>query len=76
MQGNEGGHTRIYDFSTILDRQETMTPTKGIIVTRALDLGEPDVLKTITDRITREVPSIVRVCMDLTPKPCGTIEWE
>ena len=41
--------TRIYDFSTILDRQETMTPTKGIIVTRALDLGEPDVLKTITD---------------------------
>lgn len=49
VQGNEGGHTRIYDFSTILDRQETMTPTKGIIVTRALDLGEPDVLKTITD---------------------------
>ena len=34
------------------------------------------VLKTITDRITSEVPSIVRVCMDLTPKPCGTIEWE
>ncbi len=34
------------------------------------------VLKTITDRITKEVPSIVRVCMDLTPKPCGTIEWE
>ena len=34
------------------------------------------VLKTITDRITTEVPAIVRVCMDLTPKPCGTIEWE
>ena len=34
------------------------------------------VLKNITDRITREVPAIVRVCMDLTPKPCGTIEWE
>ena len=34
------------------------------------------VLKAITDRITREVPAIVRVCIDLTPKPCGTIEWE
>lgn len=41
--------TRIYDFATILDRQETMTPTKGVIITRELDLGEPDVFKTITD---------------------------
>jgi GMP synthase (glutamine-hydrolysing) len=37
---------------------------------------EWSVLKTVTDRITAEVPAIVRVCMDLTPKPCGTIEWE
>jgi len=34
------------------------------------------VLKKIVDRITSEVPGIVRVCMDLTPKPIGTIEWE
>ena len=34
------------------------------------------VLKHITDRITSEVPDIVRVCVDITPKPCGTIEWE
>ena len=33
-------------------------------------------LKKITDRITTEIPEIVRVCIDLTPKPCGTIEWE
>lgn len=34
------------------------------------------VLKGIVDRITKEVPEIVRVCIDITPKPCGTIEWE
>ena len=35
-----------------------------------------DVLKKITTRILAEVPGVNRVCMDLTPKPCGTIEWE
>ena len=35
-----------------------------------------DVLKKITDRITDEVDGINRVLYDLTPKPCGTIEWE
>ena len=30
----------------------------------------------ITERILNEVPGICRVCYDLTPKPCGTIEWE
>ena len=34
------------------------------------------VLHHITDRITREVPGINRVVLDLTPKPIGTIEWE
>ena len=34
------------------------------------------VLHHITDRITHEVPGINRVCLDLTPKPIGTIEWE
>lgn len=33
-------------------------------------------LEHITDRITREVPGVNRVLYDLTPKPCGTIEWE
>lgn len=34
------------------------------------------VLKKITERILAEVPGVCRVCYDLTPKPCGTIEWE
>ena len=31
-------------------------------------------LQHITDRITKEVPGVNRVCFDLTPKPTGTIE--
>jgi GMP synthase (glutamine-hydrolysing) len=33
-------------------------------------------LQHITKRITTEVPGVNRVLYDLTPKPCGTIEWE
>ena len=33
-------------------------------------------LQHITERITKEVPGVNRVCFDLTPKPTGTIEWE
>ena len=33
-------------------------------------------LQHITQRITTEVPGVNRVLYDLTPKPCGTIEWE
>lgn len=35
-----------------------------------------EILKKITDRITAEVENVNRVLYDLTPKPCGTIEWE
>lgn len=33
-------------------------------------------LQHITERITNEVAGVNRVLYDLTPKPCGTIEWE
>ena len=33
-------------------------------------------LQHITERITKEVAGVNRVCFDLTPKPTGTIEWE
>lgn len=49
--------TRIYDLSTILDEVESKIPAKGIIATRPFDLGEPDILKTITDiRIRGQFP--------------------
>lgn len=35
-----------------------------------------DILQKITDRILAEVPNVNRVCYDLSPKPCATIEWE
>ncbi|MCI8335636.1 MAG: glutamine-hydrolyzing GMP synthase [Peptococcaceae bacterium] len=34
------------------------------------------VLQKITKRILEEVPNVNRVCYDLSPKPCATIEWE
>ena len=34
-----------------------------------------ELLEHITARITAEVPGVNRVLYDLTPKPCGTIEW-
>ncbi len=35
-----------------------------------------ELLAKITARITTEVENVNRVLYDLTPKPCGTIEWE
>ena len=35
-----------------------------------------ELLEHITDRITKKVEGVNRVLYDLTPKPCGTIEWE
>lgn len=35
-----------------------------------------ELLEHITERITAEVPGVNRVLYDLTPKPCGTIEFE
>ena len=34
------------------------------------------ILMKITDRILKEVKNVNRVCYDMSPKPCATIEWE
>lgn len=34
------------------------------------------ILQKITNRILNEVKNVNRVCYDLSPKPCATIEWE
>lgn len=45
-------------------------------MTATIEQIEWPVLLRITDRILAEVPHVNRVCYDLSPKPCATIEWE
>lgn len=49
IQADEGGYTKVYDFTTLLDAAQSEISTRGVIATRPFDLGEPDILKTITD---------------------------
>ncbi len=35
-----------------------------------------DLMKKLVSRITSEVKGVNRVLIDITPKPCATIEWE
>ena len=45
-------------------------------MTATVDPLDFAVLSKITDRILAEVKGVNRVVYDMTPKPCGTIEWE
>ena len=57
VQGESNGKTVVYDLSTVLDAEESKIPMRGVIATRPFDLGEPDVLKTITDvRVRGQFP--------------------
>ena len=62
---------RTYDWPVILRAVNTVD---------AMTATVPDIpfaaLQRITDRILQEVKGVNRVAFDLTPKPCGTIEWE
>ena len=46
-----------------------------IICEKTLDI-DYDILEKVADRITAEVPSVTRVCYELTKKPVATIEFE
>ncbi|MBE5866288.1 MAG: glutamine-hydrolyzing GMP synthase [Lachnospiraceae bacterium] len=45
-------------------------------MTATIERLDYDILEKIVDRITTEVPSVNRVCYELTKKPVATIEFE
>ena len=45
-------------------------------MTATIERIDYDILEKIADRITAEVPSVNRVCYELTKKPVATIEFE
>ena len=45
-------------------------------MTATIERIDYDILEKIVDRITAEVPSVNRVCYELTKKPVATIEFE
>lgn len=63
--------TRTYAYPVIIRAVNTVDA-----MTATIEEIPYEVLKKITDRITNEVENVNRVLYDLTPKPCGTIEWE
>ncbi len=62
---------RTYEYPVILRAVNTVDAMSATV--EELDWN---LMKHITDRITKEVKGVNRVAMDLTPKPSGTIEWE
>ena len=62
---------RAYDWPAIIRAVNTVDA-----MTAEVPELEWPLLKKITSRILAEVPGSCRVTYDLTPKPCGTIEWE
>lgn len=62
---------RSYDYPVIIRAVNTVDA-----MTATVEQPDWSVLMKITDRILAEVPQVNRVCYDLSPKPCATIEWE
>ena len=64
-------NARSYDWPVIIRAVNTIDA-----MTATIEQVEWSILMKITDRILKEVPGINRVCYDMSPKPCATIEWE
>ncbi|AGA70737.1 GMP synthase, glutamine-hydrolyzing, C-terminal domain or B subunit [Desulfitobacterium dichloroeliminans LMG P-21439] len=64
-------HARSYEYPVIIRAINTIDA-----MTASIEPIDWPILLKITDRILKEVPYINRVCYDLSPKPCATIEWE
>ncbi|MBS6194128.1 MAG: glutamine-hydrolyzing GMP synthase [Clostridiales bacterium] len=64
-------NARCFEYPVILRAVNTIDA-----MTASIEQIEWPVLLKITDRILKEVKNVNRVCYDLSPKPCATIEWE
>ena len=64
-------NARSYDYPVIIRAVNTVDA-----MTATIEQIDWSILMKITDRILAEVPHVNRVCYDMSPKPCATIEWE
>ena len=64
-------HERSFEWPVIIRAVNTIDA-----MTASIEEIDYVILHRITNRILNEVKGINRVLYDLTPKPCGTIEWE
>lgn len=62
---------RCFEYPVILRAVNTVDA-----MTATIEQLDWQILLKVTDRILAEVPNVNRVCYDLSPKPCATIEWE
>lgn len=64
-------NARSFEYPVILRAINTIDA-----MTASVEQIEWPILLKITDRILAEVENVNRVCYDISPKPCATIEWE
>lgn len=64
-------NARCFEYPVIIRAVNTIDA-----MTASIEQIPYEVLLKITDRILKDVKNVNRVCYDLSPKPCGTIEWE
>jgi GMP synthase (glutamine-hydrolysing) len=62
---------RSYDWPVIIRAVNTIDA-----MTASIEHIDWAILDKITKRILNEVPTVNRVCYDMSPKPSATIEWE
>ena len=65
------GDERTYDYTIALRAVESQDGMTADWVKLPYDL-----LEKLSNRIINEVKGVNRVCLDITSKPPGTIEWE
>ena len=64
-------NARCYEWPVIIRAVNTVDA-----MTATIEELDWSLLKKITNRILNEVQGVNRVCYDLSPKPCATIEFE